>query len=60
MAGTTDAANEEKSQIDFKEITSFIVEELSKRNLLRKGTDFSNVLTPSTNLSKYRVSFIQV
>ena len=38
MAGITDAANEEKSQIDFKEITSFIVEELSKRNLLRKGT----------------------
>ena len=30
MAGITEAANGEKSQIDFKEITSFIVEDLSK------------------------------
>lgn len=33
-----ETANEEKSQLDFKEITSYIFEELSKRNLLRKGT----------------------
>ena len=43
MAGITETANGEKSQIDFKEITSFIVEELSKRNLLRKGaTTYQN------------------
>lgn len=43
MAEITEAANGEKSQIDFKEITSFIVEELSKRNLLRKGaTTYQN------------------
>ena len=43
MAEITGAANGEKSQIDFKEITSFIVEELSKRNLLRKGaTTYQN------------------
>ena len=43
MAGITESANGEKSQIDFKEITSFIVEELSKRNLLRKGaTTYQN------------------
>ena len=43
MAGITEAANGEISQIDFKEITSFIVEELSKRNLLRKGaTTYQN------------------
>lgn len=43
MARITETANGEKSQIDFKEITSFIVEELSKRNLLRKGaTTYQN------------------
>lgn len=38
MADNVETANTEKSQVDFKEITSYIFEELSKRNLLRKGT----------------------
>ena len=38
MADNVETANIEKSQVDFKEITSYIFEELSKRNLLRKRT----------------------
>ena len=37
MAGISDAANIERSK-DYKEITNFIFEELSKRNLLRKSS----------------------
>lgn len=37
MAENIETANEETSQLGYKEITSFIFEELSKRNLLRKG-----------------------
>ena len=37
MAGINDTANVERSK-DYKEITTYIFEELSKRNLLRNSS----------------------
>ena len=52
MADNVETANTEKSQVDFKEITSYIFEELSKRNLLRKGT--STYQNTESLLYKYK------
>ena len=43
MIKTNDENNEVKSHVNFKEITSYIIEELKKLNLLRKGaTTYQN------------------